>query len=35
MVTSAAGAFGGSISWQGWVILIAIFVVIGLLWHSA
>lgn len=33
LITSAAGAFGGSISWQGWVILIAIFVIIGITWH--
>lgn len=35
MITSAAGAFGGSISWQGWLILIAIFLIIGIAWHSA
>jgi uncharacterized membrane protein YdjX (TVP38/TMEM64 family) len=33
LVTSAAGAFGGSISWQGWMILIGIFVIIGIAWH--
>ena len=33
LVTSAAGAFGGSISWQGWMILIAIFLIIGITWH--
>ena len=33
MITSAAGAFGGSISWLGWVILITIFVIIGIAWH--
>lgn len=33
LITSAAGAFGGSIPWQGWVILIAIFVIIGIAWH--
>jgi len=33
LVTSAAGAFGGSISWQGWAILIGIFVLIGIVWH--
>lgn len=32
-ITSAAGAFGGSISWQGWVILITIFVLIGVIWQ--
>ncbi|HJR79817.1 MAG TPA: VTT domain-containing protein [Anaerolineales bacterium] len=35
LITSAAGAFGGSISWQGWAILIAIFVIIGIAWHIA
>ena len=33
VITSAAGALGGSISWQGWLILIAIFVIIGITWH--
>jgi len=33
LVTSAAGAFGGNISWQGWVALIAVFVVIGIAWQ--
>ena len=33
VVTSAAGAFGGNISWQGWAILIALFVIIGIAWH--
>src|SRR5688572_18256660 len=33
LITSAAGAFGGSISWQGWLILIAIFVIVGVAWH--
>ena len=33
VITSAAGAFGGSISWQGWVILVGIFVIIGITWH--
>ena len=33
VITSAAGAFGGSISWQGWVVLIAVFVIIGIIWH--
>ena len=33
LVTSAAGAFGGSIPWQGWLILAAIFVIIGIAWH--
>lgn len=33
VLTSAAGALGGSLSWQGWAILISAFVVIGLGWH--
>jgi len=33
LITSAAGAFGGDISWQGWLLLIALFVIIGILWH--
>jgi len=33
LITSAAGAFGGSISWQGWLILIAIFVIVGVAWY--
>ena len=33
LVTSAAGASGGIISWQGWMILIAIFLIIGIAWH--
>ena len=33
LITSGAGAFGGSIPWQGWVILILIFVIIGIAWH--
>jgi len=35
IITSAAGAFGGNISWQGWVILITIFVLVGVMWHIA
>jgi uncharacterized membrane protein YdjX (TVP38/TMEM64 family) len=35
LITSAAGAFGGSISWQGWLILIAIFVILGVTWQSS
>ena len=33
VITSAAGAFGGNISWQGWAILITIFLIIGVIWH--
>jgi uncharacterized membrane protein YdjX (TVP38/TMEM64 family) len=35
VITSAAGAFGGNISWQGWVILVAIFVIVGIVWQIA
>jgi uncharacterized membrane protein YdjX (TVP38/TMEM64 family) len=33
VLTSAAGAFGGNMPWQGWAILTAIFVAIGLTWY--
>jgi len=33
--TSAAGALGGNISPQGWMVLIAIFVLVGICWHIA
>ena len=33
IITSAAGAFGGSISLQGWLILITIFALIGVAWQ--
>jgi uncharacterized membrane protein YdjX (TVP38/TMEM64 family) len=33
LITSAAGAFGMNLPWQGWVIAIAIFVIIGIAWH--
>lgn len=35
VLTSAAGALGGSLSWQGWAIIITLFVVIGVSWHIA
>ncbi len=35
VITSAAGAFGGNISWQGWAILVAIFVLVGIVWQLA
>jgi uncharacterized membrane protein YdjX (TVP38/TMEM64 family) len=35
VITSAAGAFGGNISWQGWAILVAIFVIVGVIWQVA
>jgi len=31
-LTSAAGAFGGNIPWQGWAILIGICIAIGIAW---
>jgi uncharacterized membrane protein YdjX (TVP38/TMEM64 family) len=33
IITSAAGAFGGNLSWQGWAVLIAIFVLVGIVWQ--
>jgi uncharacterized membrane protein YdjX (TVP38/TMEM64 family) len=33
IITSAAGAFGGNLSWQGWAILVALFVIIGIVWQ--
>ena len=33
VLTSAAGAFGGTISWQIWVILLTVFLFIGLSWR--
>ena len=33
VITSAAGAFGGNISWQGWTILIVLFVIVGIVWQ--
>ena len=35
VITSAAGALGGSISPQGWAILIVLFVLIGVAWYLA
>ena len=35
LITSAVGAFGGNISWQGWAILVAIFVIVGIAWQIA
>ena len=31
-LTSAAGAFGGNIPWQGWVALIAVCIALGIAW---
>jgi uncharacterized membrane protein YdjX (TVP38/TMEM64 family) len=33
VITSAAGAWGGNLSWQVWAILIVIFVLIGLVYY--
>ena len=33
LLTSAAGALGGNLSWQGWAILIGLFVVVGMGWQ--
>jgi uncharacterized membrane protein YdjX (TVP38/TMEM64 family) len=35
LFTSAAGAFGAALSWQGWAVLIVTFVLIGLTWYLA
>ena len=35
VLTSAAGALGGNMPWQGWAVLIAIFVLIGIIWQIA
>ena len=35
LFTSAAGAFGAALSWQGWAVLIVAFVLIGLTWYLA
>jgi uncharacterized membrane protein YdjX (TVP38/TMEM64 family) len=35
LITSAIGAFGRNMSWQGWAILVAIFVVVGIVWQIA
>ena len=32
-ITSAAGVLGGHLSWQGWAVVIAVFVLVGLVWH--
>ena len=33
-ITSAAGAMGGNISSQGWTVIIAVFVLIGIAWYA-
>lgn len=35
VLTSAAGTLGGSFPWQGWAVLIALFLLIGVVWHFA
>jgi len=32
-LTSAAGAFGGRISWQAWVVLLSFFILLGIIWQ--
>lgn len=32
-LTSAAGALGGNLPWQGWAVLITLFVVVGIIWQ--
>jgi len=32
-LTSAAGAFGGTIPWQTWVVLLTLFLLVGLAWR--
>jgi hypothetical protein len=32
-LTSAAGAFGGAFSWQAWVVILSVFVIIGIAWQ--
>ena len=34
-LTSAAGAFGGAIPWQIWVVILSVFLLIGLGWRIA
>lgn len=34
-ITSAAGVLGGQLSWQGWAVVIVLFILIGLVWHFA
>jgi uncharacterized membrane protein YdjX (TVP38/TMEM64 family) len=33
VLTSAAGAFGGSLPWQGWLVLVIVFCLVGVTWH--
>lgn len=35
VMTSAAGSLGGNLSWQGWAVLIGLFIVIGVVWQFA
>lgn len=34
-ITSAAGVLGSQLSWQGWVVVVVLFVLVGLIWHIA
>ena len=35
VITSAAGVLGGQLSWQGWAVIVALFVLVGVAWHLA
>lgn len=35
LITSAAGALGGNLSPQGWVVVIGLFVIVGIAWQIA
>ena len=35
VLTSAAGTFGGSLPWQGWAVLVTLFLLVGVVWHLA
>ena len=35
VMTSAAGVLGGQLSWQGWAVIIAVFVLVGVVWQVA
>lgn len=32
-ITSAAGVLGGHLSWQGWAVVVVLFILVGLVWH--
>jgi uncharacterized membrane protein YdjX (TVP38/TMEM64 family) len=33
VLTSAAGALGGSLTWQGWAIILILFALVGIIWQ--